>query len=222
MSKNTTKKKSSSVIVWIFYVLAILMLALTCYMVYSAISYLANYASQYGTTLSSMKGDVFQYILQQAAPYLTYTILIFGIGKVLDTVNKIVPARSAASGAAASEALSKRSVKPKEAAETAAASKAKTEKTEKPAEKAAGSDEKNSEEKAFVDGTDAAAAKESAEKDADDDAEKAADDAAEGTKTGDDTEAADDAKTEDDAKNGNTSDDADDGNRTNKKSSKKK
>ncbi|OLR55847.1 hypothetical protein BHK98_07110 [Hornefia porci] len=190
MSKNTTKKKSGSVIVWVFYILAILMLALTCYMVYSAISYLANYASQYGTTLSSMKGDVFQYTLQQAAPYLTYTILIFGIGKVLDTVNKIVPAGSAASGATTSDALSKKSVKPKEAAETAAASKAKT--------------------------------KETAEKDADADAEKAADNAAEGTKTGDDTEAADDAKTEDDVKKGNTSDDADDGNKTNKKSSKKK
>ena len=200
MSKNTTKKKSGSVIVWIFYVLAILMLALTCYMVYSAISYLANYASQYGTTLSSMKGDVFQYTLQQAAPYLTYTILIFGIGKVLDTVSKIVPAGSAASGAASSDAQSKESVKPEEATETAAVSKAKTEKTEKPAEKATASDKQNS-------------PKEAAEKDTASD-EKANVDESE--------KAADNGKTEDDAKNGDARAAADAGNKSNKKSSKEK
>jgi hypothetical protein len=200
MSKNTTKKKSGSVIVWIFYVLAILMLALTCYMVYSAISYLANYASQYGTTLSSMKGDVFQYTLQQAAPYLTYTILIFGIGKVLDTVSKIVPAGSATSGATASDALSKKSVKSEEAAETAAVSKAKTEKTEKPAEKATASDKQNS-------------PKETAEKDTASD-EKANVDESE--------KAADNGKTEDDAKNGDALAAADAENKSNKKSSKEK
>ncbi len=206
MSKNTTKKKSGSVIVWIFYVLAILMLALTCYMVYSAISYLANYASQYGTTLSSMKGDVFQYTLQQAAPYLTYTILIFGIGKVLDTVNKIVPAGSATSGATASDALSKKSVKSKEAAETGAVSKAKTEKTEKPAEKATASDKKNS-------------PKEAAEKDTASD-EKANVDESE--KAVDNGKTEDETKTEDDAKNGDALAAADAGNKLNKKSSKEK
>ena len=206
MSKNTTKKKSGSVIVWIFYVLAILMLALTCYMVYSAISYLANYASQYGTTLSSMKGDVFQYTLQQAAPYLTYTILIFGIGKVLDTVSKIVPAGSAASGAVSSDAQSKKSVKPEEATETAAASKAKTEKTEKPAEKATASDKQNS-------------PKEAAEKDTASD-EKANVDESE--KAADNGKTEDETKTEDDAKNGDARAAADAGNKSNKKSSKEK
>ena len=206
MSKNTTKKKSGSVIVWIFYVLAILMLALTCYMVYSAISYLANYASQYGTTLSSMKGDVFQYTLQQAAPYLTYTILIFGIGKVLDTVSKIVPAGSAASGAASSDAQSKKSVKPEEATETAAASKVKTEKTEKPAEKATASDKQNS-------------PKEAAEKDTASD-EKANVDESE--KAVDNGKTEDEAKTEDDAKNGDALAAADVENKSNKKSSKEK
>lgn len=206
MSKNTTKKKSGSVIVWIFYVLAILMLALTCYMVYSAISYLANYASQYGTTLSSMKGDVFQYTLQQAAPYLTYTILIFGIGKVLDTVNKIVPAGSATSGATASDALSKKSVKPEEATETAAVSKAKTEKTEKPTEKATASDKKNS-------------PKEAAEKDTASD-EKANVDESE--KAADNGKTEDETKTEDDAKNGDALAAADAENKSNKKSSKEK
>lgn len=206
MSKNTTKKKSGSVIVWIFYVLAILMLALTCYMVYSAISYLANYASQYGTTLSSMKGDVFQYTLQQAAPYLTYTILIFGIGKVLDTVSKLVPAGSAASGAASSDAQSKKSVKPEEATETAAASKVKTEKTEKPAEKATASDKQNS-------------PKEAAEKDTASD-EKANVDESE--KAVDNGKTEDEAKTEDDAKNGDALAAADAENKSNKKSSKEK
>lgn len=205
MSKNTTKKKSGSVIVWIFYVLAILMLALTCYMVYSAISYLANYASQYGTTLSSMKGDVFQYTLQQAAPYLTYTILIFGIGKVLDTVSKLVPAGSAASGAASSDAQSKKSVKPEEATETAAASKVKTEKTEKPAEKATASDKQNSPKESVEKGT-AADEKENA-----DESEKAAEDG----------KTEDEAKAGDDINNGDAPAAAEDGNKSNKKSSKK-
>lgn len=80
------KQKSSK---WsiAFYVFAVIFLAFTVYMIYSSVTYLKSYAESYGTSLGSMKKDVFQYICQQALPYLFYAACAFGIGKILSIVS---------------------------------------------------------------------------------------------------------------------------------------
>lgn len=173
MSKNMNK--SGKAIVWFFYVLAILMLALACYMVYSAVAYLANYAATYGTDLSSMKSDVFQYVLQQAAPYLTYAALIFGIGKILSVVQGIASGAAVASEAPAKSMVEELAVEVEEPETVEVAAEETVEEAEEAAEETTEEVAEEAEETA----EDAKEAAEEATEEVEDDAEDAAEEATE-------------------------------------------
>ncbi len=66
-----------------FYIAAVVFLLMGVFFCVEAVKYLQSYAEQSGTSLSSMKADVFQYVLGQVAPYLGYAVAAFGIGKIL-------------------------------------------------------------------------------------------------------------------------------------------
>ncbi|MGI6211227.1 MAG: hypothetical protein ACOYJJ_01455 [Anaerovoracaceae bacterium] len=86
--KNSKNGKTSGIVIF-FYIVSVLLLVLTCYSVVSAVQQMKSYAEQYGASLSDMKGDLVAYIIQQAAPYLTYAILVFGIALILKTVQNM-------------------------------------------------------------------------------------------------------------------------------------
>lgn len=86
--KNSKNGKTSGIVIF-FYIVSVLLLVLTCYSVVSAVQQMKSYAAQYGASLSDMKGDLVAYIIQQAAPYLTYAILVFGIALILKTVQNM-------------------------------------------------------------------------------------------------------------------------------------
>lgn len=87
--KNSSKKKHS-VLTWVFLVITILLLLYTIYTCINSILSLQDYAKQYQTSLSTMKGQAVQYIIQQTLPNLVYTVILFGITVLLDIMQSFV------------------------------------------------------------------------------------------------------------------------------------
>lgn len=83
------KNKSISIIAIVFYVIAVLMLAMACYFGSDALQYVKEYAEGYGMSISSMKKDAFGYIAQAALPYIIYAIICFGFGQILSAIHKL-------------------------------------------------------------------------------------------------------------------------------------
>lgn len=88
MDKKMLKK---SVFEIVMYVISGLLCVYTVYMLYSTITYLVSYFTQYGQSLASNFGTAFGYILTQCLVYLVYAILTFGIARVYREVRKANP-----------------------------------------------------------------------------------------------------------------------------------
>jgi len=130
MEKKLLKKSKFATTL---YVISGLLAVYTVYMLYSTITYLTNYFSQYGTSFMSNFGTAIGYILTQCLVYLVYAILVFAAAKIYNEVRKANPDNYL------SEAESKAILRAKEAKKIA--------KAEKKAAKASVKEAKASEEK---------------------------------------------------------------------------
>ena len=114
MEKKLLKKSKFAVTL---YVISGLLTLYTVYMLYSTITYLTNYFSQYGTSFMSNFGTAIGYILTQCLVYLVYAILVFAAAKIYNEVRKANPDNYL------SEAESKAILRAKEAKKIAKAEK---------------------------------------------------------------------------------------------------
>ncbi|MDO4383608.1 MAG: hypothetical protein Q4C18_03860 [Eubacteriales bacterium] len=88
MEKKMLKKSKFEITM---YVISGLLAVYTVYMLYSTITYLTSYFSQYGSSLSSNFGTAIGYILTQCLVYLVYAILTFAAAKIYHEVRKANP-----------------------------------------------------------------------------------------------------------------------------------
>lgn len=114
MEKKMLKKSKFEITM---YVISGLLAVYTVYMLYSTITYLTSYFSQYGSSLSSNFGTAIGYILTQCLVYLVYAILTFAAAKIYHEVRKANPDNYL------SEAESKAILRAKEAKKVAKAEK---------------------------------------------------------------------------------------------------
>lgn len=114
MEKKLLKKSKFATTL---YVISGLLAVYTLYMLYSTITYLTNYFSQYGTSFMSNFGTAIGYILTQCLVYLVYAILVFAAAKIYNEVRKANPDNYL------SEAESKAILRAKEAKKIAKAEK---------------------------------------------------------------------------------------------------
>lgn len=114
MEKKMLKKSKFEITM---YVISGLLAVYTVYMLYSTITYLTSYFSQYGSSLSSNFGTAIGYILTQCLVYLVYAILTFAAARIYREVRKANPDNYL------SEAESKALLRAKEAKKVAKAEK---------------------------------------------------------------------------------------------------
>ncbi len=88
MDKKMLKKSKFEIVM---YVISGLLFVYTVYMLYSTVTYLVSYFTQYGQSLASNFGTAFGYILTQCLVYLVYAILTFAIARVYREVRKANP-----------------------------------------------------------------------------------------------------------------------------------
>ena len=85
--KDSAKVKMSKLVL-LFYIFAALMGVMFIYMFIAGVSYINNYTASYGMSFSDMWADAIQYILSSSVNYLVFAMILLGIGKVLDTVQR--------------------------------------------------------------------------------------------------------------------------------------
>lgn len=82
-----TEKKSITAI--IFYVFAVLFLAYTAFSIFTAYEYVAGYIEQGSISYSTDFKDILALYIQQAGPYLVYSLTLYGLGYIIDIATKI-------------------------------------------------------------------------------------------------------------------------------------
>lgn len=82
------EKKPTSAITVIFYIIGIIFLAVSAFMLYTAISYTRTYLQTYDATFSDMWSNSVQYIIAQFVPYLGIGVVCLGIGKAIKESRK--------------------------------------------------------------------------------------------------------------------------------------
>lgn len=82
-----TEKKSITAI--IFYVFAVLYLAYTAFCIFTAYEYVATYVAQGSISYATDFKDIFSLYMQQAGPSLVYSLILYGIGYIIDVATKI-------------------------------------------------------------------------------------------------------------------------------------
>lgn len=89
MSNGTNPANGkTSKLVLILYIAAGVLGALFIYMFIYAINYINSYVSSYGMSFGDMWMDAIQYIINGSINYLVFGLLVFAVGKILDTVQK--------------------------------------------------------------------------------------------------------------------------------------
>lgn len=83
------KEQKLSVTAIIFYVFAVLFLAYSAFMIFTAYEYVAGYVEQGTISYGKDFKDILSVYVQQAGPYLVYALLLYGIGYIIDVVTKI-------------------------------------------------------------------------------------------------------------------------------------
>ena len=86
------EKKTSPAITIIFYIIGIIFLIISAFMLVTAISYTKTYLQSYDASFADMWSHSLQYIITQCGPYMGFGIMALGIGRA------IKEARSAQSG----------------------------------------------------------------------------------------------------------------------------
>lgn len=98
------EKKPTSAITVIFYIAGIIFLAVSAFMLYTAISYTRTYLQTYDAAFADMWSNSVQYIIAQFAPYLGIGVVCLGIGKAIKEA-KIAAAAKAEPAPVVSESL---------------------------------------------------------------------------------------------------------------------
>lgn len=89
--KDSAKGKSSKLAV-VMYVGAVVSAVIAIYMVVTSVSYINGYAASYGMGFGDMWADGIQYILTNSVSYIVYALVLLGLGKILDILQKGKPA----------------------------------------------------------------------------------------------------------------------------------
>lgn len=80
------KKKNCRVFEIICYVAAALVAVTGLYMLWANIAYIGEYLSAYGMGFGDMKGQIIQTVAPVLAQYLTYTLVLVGMGRIYHAV----------------------------------------------------------------------------------------------------------------------------------------
>lgn len=87
MKSNETKSQNSKLAA-AFFVLSAIMLAVAIYMLITTIMYVNMYLESYAMSFSDMWSDMVQYVITGAVPYFVYTLLLFGMGAIINRLYK--------------------------------------------------------------------------------------------------------------------------------------
>lgn len=91
--KDSAKVKMSKLVL-LFYIFAALMGVMFIYMFIAGVMYINNYTASYGMSFTDMWADAVRYILSSSVSYLVFALVLLGIGKVLDTVQRGIMAKA--------------------------------------------------------------------------------------------------------------------------------
>ena len=106
---NQSAGTAVSAVAVVMYILSAVMLLAAIFMLYYSIQSVMQYVTSYGLSISDVKMDVIQSVASTFLPYLTYSAVLFGIGKILSAVRKNSAAKTQAPAlAASSEACSEK------------------------------------------------------------------------------------------------------------------
>ncbi len=83
------KEQKPTVTAIIFYVFAVLFLAYTAFMIFTAYEYVSGYIEQGTISYGSDFKDILSLYVQQAGPYLVYALLLYGMGYLVDVAAKV-------------------------------------------------------------------------------------------------------------------------------------
>ena len=89
MTNDTLKIQPK--IIKALYVIAIVFLVITAYMIYSSITYISSYFASYGMSITDGLGEAIQYIITSAVPYFVYAMIAFLFAKVLKKLEVLAP-----------------------------------------------------------------------------------------------------------------------------------
>ena len=99
---NQSAGTAVSAVAVVMYILSAVMLLAAIFMVYYSIQSVMQYVTSYGLSISDVKMDVIQSVASTFLPYLTYSAVLFGIGKILSAVRKNSAAKTQTPAPAAS------------------------------------------------------------------------------------------------------------------------
>lgn len=86
--KNHTKYTGSKTAI-AFYVLAVIFLAYGAYMIYTVYNYLIDYYASYSMGMWDDVANTMQYFMSNSSAYFVYAVLCYGVGKILQSINKL-------------------------------------------------------------------------------------------------------------------------------------
>ncbi len=103
---NQSAGTAVSAVAVVMYILSAVMLLAAIFMVYYSIQSVMQYVTSYGLSISDVKMDVIQSVASTFLPYLTYSAVLFGIGKILSAVRKNSTVKTQSPVPASSDAYS--------------------------------------------------------------------------------------------------------------------
>lgn len=77
------EKKRTPAITIVFYIIGMLLLVVSAFMLFTALTYTQTYLQAYDATFMDMWSNSVQYIIAQFVPYLGMGLICFGIGKAI-------------------------------------------------------------------------------------------------------------------------------------------
>lgn len=80
------KRNKRPVLETVFYIVAAILCLYSFYMLFDSYTYVSEYATMYGTTVSEMGSDAIQYVCSAFLPFFAYAVTIFGIGAIYAAV----------------------------------------------------------------------------------------------------------------------------------------
>lgn len=129
------EKKKTPVSTVIFYIIGIILLIVSLFMLWTAFNYTKTYLASYDATFKDMWSNSLQYIITQFVPYLGMGVICLGLGRAIyGSANAKVAQPVAADGAAAKADEAEEAQKDTEDAANAAADAEDTAKAAEPAE----------------------------------------------------------------------------------------
>jgi len=130
------EKKKTPVSTVIFYIIGIILLIVSLFMLWTAVNYTKTYLASYDATFKDMWSNSMQYIITQFVPYLGMGVICLGLGRAIyGSANaKAVQPAAAAGAAEAKDDAAEEAQKDGEGAAEAAADAEDTAKAAEPAE----------------------------------------------------------------------------------------